>query len=72
MPTRRSPRGRPALRELAGQTWREAFYLVETSYTGEVGDGPRWSDNTLRVFRNRPEYRFKDRLHEQIAHTLPT
>ncbi|HYZ79826.1 MAG TPA: tetratricopeptide repeat protein, partial [Solirubrobacteraceae bacterium] len=29
-------------------------------------------NNALRVFRNRPEYRFKDRLHEQIAHTLPT
>ena len=27
--------------------------------------------NTLRMFRNRPEYRFKDRIHEQIAHALP-
>jgi tetratricopeptide (TPR) repeat protein len=62
----------PRLRELAGQTWREAFYLVETSYTGEVGDGTAVVNNALRVFRNRPEYRFKDRLHEQIAHTLPT
>ncbi|HEX4009240.1 MAG TPA: glycosyltransferase [Solirubrobacteraceae bacterium] len=62
----------PRLRELTGQTWREAFYLVETSYTGEVGDGTAVANNALRVFRNRAEYRFKDRLHEQIAHTLPT
>lgn len=60
------------LRALTGQTWREAFYLVETSYTGELGDGGALVNNALRVFRNRPEYRFKDRLHEQIAHTLPT
>ncbi len=60
------------LRSLTGRTWREAFYLVETSYTGELGDGGAMVNNALRVFRNRPEYRFKDRLHEQIAHTLPT
>jgi glycosyltransferase involved in cell wall biosynthesis len=60
------------LRALTGRTWREAFYLVETSYTGELGDGGSMVNNALRVFRNRPEYRFKDRLHEQIAHTLPT
>jgi tetratricopeptide (TPR) repeat protein len=60
------------LRALTSRTWREAFYLVETSYTGELGDGAAMVNNTLRVFRNRPEYRFRDRLHEQIAHTLPT
>jgi tetratricopeptide (TPR) repeat protein len=60
------------LRALTGRTWREAFYVVETSYTGELGDGGAMVNNALRVFRNRPEYRFKDRLHEQIAHTLPT
>jgi tetratricopeptide (TPR) repeat protein len=61
-----------ALRALTTQTWREAFYLVETSYTGELGDGGAMVNNALRVFRNRPEYRFTERLHEQIAHTLPT
>ncbi|HEY2321048.1 MAG TPA: glycosyltransferase family 2 protein, partial [Solirubrobacteraceae bacterium] len=60
------------LRALTGRTWREAFYLVETSYTGELGEGGAMVNNALRLFRNRPEYRFKDRLHEQIAHTLPT
>ncbi|MGH2856443.1 MAG: glycosyltransferase, partial [Solirubrobacteraceae bacterium] len=60
------------LRELTGQTWREAFYLVETSYVGELGDGSSVVNNALRVFRNRPSYRFKDRLHEQIQYALPT
>ncbi len=59
------------LRSLTGRTWREAFYLSETSYTGEQDDGTAVSHNALRVFRNRPEYRFEGRLHEQIAHRLP-
>jgi len=59
------------LRNLTGRTWREAFYLVETSYTGELGDGAAITNNALRVFRNRPQYRFTGRLHEQIAHNLP-
>ncbi len=59
------------LRALLGHTWREAFYLVETSYLGEAGDGFAATDVQLRVFRNRPEYRFEGRVHEQITHTLP-
>src|SRR4051812_16927955 len=59
------------LRKLTGQTWREAFYLVETNFTGDIEDGTAVTHNALRVFRNRPEYRFKDRLHEQMAHNLP-
>jgi tetratricopeptide (TPR) repeat protein len=59
------------LRALTGRTWREAFYLVETSYTGELGDGAALTNNALRVFRNRPNYRFQGRLHEQIAQNLP-
>jgi tetratricopeptide (TPR) repeat protein len=60
------------LRELTGRTWREAFYLVETNHTGELGDGTAVTHNALRVFRNRPEYRFEGRVHEQIAHRLPS
>jgi tetratricopeptide (TPR) repeat protein len=61
----------PLLRELTGRTWREAFYLVETNHTGELGDGTAVTHNALRLFRNRPEYRFEGRVHEQIAHCLP-
>ena len=60
-----------ALRSLTGHTWREAFYLVETNFTGDLSDGTAVTHNALRVFRNRPEYRFEGRLHEQIGHRLP-
>jgi len=59
------------LRSLMGRTWREAFYLSETNHTGDSDDGTAVTHNALRVFRNRPEYRFEGRLHEQIAHCLP-
>ena len=42
------------LRALTSRVWREAFYLVETSYTGELGDGAAITNSALRVFRNRP------------------
>jgi tetratricopeptide (TPR) repeat protein len=66
------PADAPLLRELTGRTWREAFYLVETNHTGELGDGTAVTHNALRLFRNRPEYRFEGRVHEQIAHHLPS
>src|SRR3954463_8364763 len=59
------------LRALTGHTWREAFSLVETNYTGDAEDGTAMTHNALRMFRNRPEYRFKGRLHEQMAYALP-
>jgi tetratricopeptide (TPR) repeat protein len=59
------------LRALTGRVWREAFYLVETSFTGELGDGAVITNSAMRVFRNRPQYRFEGRLHEQISHRLP-
>ena len=59
------------LRALTGRTWREAFYLSETNHTGDLDGGTAVAHNALRVLRNRPEYRFEGRLHEQIAHRLP-
>jgi len=61
----------PKLRALLGQTWREAFFMSETNYTGELGEGSATVHNALRLFRTRPEYRFSGRLHEQILDTLP-
>jgi tetratricopeptide (TPR) repeat protein len=63
---------RDRLRAITGRTWREAFYLVETSYLGELGEGTATVNTALRVFRNRPEYRFTNQLHEQIYKTLPS
>jgi len=60
-----------ALRELTGRTWREAFYLVEVNHTGDLEDGTAVTHDALRVFRNRPHYRFEGRVHEQIAQHLP-
>ncbi len=59
------------LRALTGQTWREAFFIVETSYLGELGSGAAMVSVAPRIFRNRPSYRFEGRLHEQIYRTLP-
>jgi tetratricopeptide (TPR) repeat protein len=59
------------VRALTGRVWREAFSLVETNYTGDIEDGTALTHNAMRVFRNRPEYRFKGRLHEQMAWALP-
>ena len=59
------------LRTLTGHTWREAFSVIETSHIGDPGDGFAVTNNALRVFRNRPQYRFEGRVHEQIAQSLP-
>jgi tetratricopeptide (TPR) repeat protein len=60
------------LRGLLGRTWREAFYLVETNYTGGDDSGSSVAHLALRIFRNRPEYRFEGRVHEQKTQTMPT
>ncbi|HEX5851878.1 MAG TPA: glycosyltransferase, partial [Solirubrobacteraceae bacterium] len=59
------------LRSLVGRTWREAFSLTEINHTGELRDGTAVTHEALRVVRNRPEYRFQGRVHEQIAPRLP-
>lgn len=59
------------VRALLGQTWREAFYVSETNYTGELDDGTATTHSTLRIFKNRPEYRYRGRLHEQISDAFP-
>ena len=59
------------LRACTGRVWREAFAMIETNYTGDVEDGTAMTHTALRMFRNRPEYRFKGRLHEQMAYALP-
>jgi glycosyltransferase involved in cell wall biosynthesis/thioredoxin-like negative regulator of GroEL len=60
------------LRELLGHTWREGIFLTETNHVGDMEDGAAVQHNALRLFRNRPEYRFEGRVHEQFAHKLPS
>jgi tetratricopeptide (TPR) repeat protein len=59
------------LRELLSHTWREGIFLTESNHVGELEDGVAVQHNALRLFRNRPEYRFEGRVHEQFAHRLP-
>jgi GT2 family glycosyltransferase/thioredoxin-like negative regulator of GroEL len=61
----------PKLRSLLGKTWREGFHLAETNYTGGDESGPAVTHMALRLFRNRPEYRFVGRIHEQKTHAMP-
>jgi tetratricopeptide (TPR) repeat protein len=59
------------LRELLGRTWREGFELVETNFTGAPGSGQAVNHMALRIWRNRPEYRFEGRIHEQKTGRMP-
>jgi glycosyltransferase involved in cell wall biosynthesis len=60
------------LRALAGNTWREAIFLQELNYTGTEEVGGTVMFSAMRLLRNRAEYRFNGRLHEQIAGTFPS
>jgi tetratricopeptide (TPR) repeat protein len=60
------------IRRLLGRTWREGFHLVETNYTGTDETGTAVTHLALRIFRNRPEYRFEGRIHEQKTNKMPT
>jgi tetratricopeptide (TPR) repeat protein len=61
-----------ALRRLLGRTWREGFYLAETNYTGGEEAGSAMTHMALRIWRNRPQYRFEGRIHEQKTQSMPT
>ena len=57
---------------MLGSTWREAFYLIETNRTGGDESGTAVANPAMRIFRNRPEYRFEGRIHEQKSRLMPT
>lgn len=48
----------------------EGFYLREVSYTGTEGTVEGVVHGALRLFRNRPQYRYDGALHEQISTKL--
>ena len=71
-PTRCSTRTRATLlRELASRSWREGFYLRMTSVLNDDGADGGFVHQTMRLFRNRPEYRFVGRIHEQHTGEMP-
>jgi glycosyltransferase involved in cell wall biosynthesis len=57
--------------ELTRQPWREAHWLVETNYTGQQEAGTASQHMALRLWRNRPAYRFSGAIHEQIRNSMP-
>ncbi|HEX4521682.1 MAG TPA: glycosyltransferase [Gaiellaceae bacterium] len=66
------PEDAPLLRQLTGKTWREAFYLVETNYTGGDDSGSSVAHLAMRMFKRKPDYRFEGRIHEQKTQAMPT
>jgi tetratricopeptide (TPR) repeat protein len=60
----------PRLRELARRTWVEGFHVIETHYLGTGDDGTA-SHAPMRMFRRRPEHRWRGTVHEQVAWSLP-
>lgn len=57
----------PKLRELLSHVWREAIFVVEINHTGALDDETAVVHDALRLYRNRPEYRYSGRLHEQMG-----
>jgi GT2 family glycosyltransferase/tetratricopeptide (TPR) repeat protein len=64
--------GPEKIRALLGRTWREGFFLEVRNLTGERGCGTASVHPALRLFRNRPQYRFEGRVHEQVTRRMPT
>jgi tetratricopeptide (TPR) repeat protein len=60
------------LKKLARKRWLEGIYLVETNFTGLEEMGGQTTHLALRMFRNRPEYRFEGIVHEQKLQAFPT
>ena len=59
------------LRELAAKPYREAHWLVETNFTGQDEVGTAANHLALRLWVNRPAYRFSGAIHEQIRISMP-
>ncbi|MGE5577906.1 MAG: glycosyltransferase [Syntrophothermus sp.] len=55
------------IKPLLASTDGEGFYMVETNFLGDLAGYDAVSHPTLRIFRNRKEYRFHGALHEQIS-----
>ena len=58
------------LRELAGHSWREGFYVAIENETGDEA-GALVVHEALRFWRNRPTVRFTGRIHEQHTQEMP-
>jgi tetratricopeptide (TPR) repeat protein len=64
--------GASEIRSLLGCTWREGFFLELENLTGHESAGTAVVNPALRLFRNRAEYRFSGRIHEEANGAMPT
>ncbi|MHB8945534.1 MAG: glycosyltransferase [Bacillota bacterium] len=60
----------PLLRLTAPDTEADAHYLNVLNYVGTGAGRPADVSRVLRLFRNRPEYRFQGRIHEQVLPSI--
>jgi glycosyltransferase involved in cell wall biosynthesis len=57
---------RQALRDLLADQVHEGLFVYEINFSGDRLGFDQVTHSTLRLFRNRPEYRFEGAIHEQI------
>lgn len=60
----------PALRRLLWREDAEAYCLRVVNYYGPAAGPDFVTDNVCRLFRRRPAYRFRGRLHEQVVDSI--
>lgn len=60
----------PSLRRLLWRQDVEAYCLRVVNYYGPVAGADFVTDNVCRLFRRRPEYKFRGRLHEQVVDSI--
>ena len=60
----------PKLRDLTRRTWRDAYRLTIHNRVGSEDERRFVISEGLRFFRNRPEFRFDGRVHENIGGRL--
>lgn len=48
----------------------EGYWLTIINYLGELPDNSITKDMAVRLFRNRPEYRFEGEIHEQVRSSI--
>lgn len=62
-----APGSGPVLRQLSTDNTCEGYLLKIISYMGNESCSQWSTDMVFRLFRNRPEYRFRGAVHEQIV-----
>ncbi|HHW13301.1 MAG TPA: glycosyltransferase [Firmicutes bacterium] len=65
-----APGAAAALRRLLADPVAEGYFVKIVNFVGRAGSGEAFPDVVFRLFRNRPEYRFRGAIHEQIAEVI--